>query len=107
MFHVPAAFHELDGEPIEQLLVYRRFALRAQIIQHLRQACAEQQLPHAVHEDSCRQRILSIHQPVGEVEARQALTVHRDRFEEVWGLRLDDFAGIIHPVAPRQNADFS
>ena len=37
-FHVPAAFHELHGQPVEQLRMHRPLALRAEILHGLHQA---------------------------------------------------------------------
>ena len=57
VLHVPAVVHELDRQPIQQLLVRRHFAARAHVDQHLRQPDAEVHLPQPVHDHARRERV--------------------------------------------------
>ena len=46
--HVPAVYNELHGQPVKQLGMARKIALRAEIRAGFHQARAEELLPHAV-----------------------------------------------------------
>ena len=101
--HVPAALHELDGQPVQQLLVRRRLALRAEVVQNLRQARAEEHLPQAVDEHAGGERIVRIRHPASQVQAAQPPAVGGQRAHELRHLRLDRLAGIVHPVPTRKD----
>ena len=96
--------HELGGEPVEQLGVRRPFALRAEIVERLGKADAEELPPHAIDEDARGERIARGDQPVGEVEAGGALAAGIELAEERGDGGLDDLARFIHPVAAPQDA---
>ena len=107
MLDVPAAFHELDRQPVEQLLIHGRLALRADVVEDFRNPGSKKHLPQAVHEYTRRQRIVATGHPIREIEPRQPLAVRLRRIEKMRRLWLDDFSGIIHPIAARQNAHFA
>ena len=96
--------HEFGGQPVEQFGMRRPFALRAEIVEHLRKSRAEELAPEAVHGDARGQRILRTHQPV----ARSSRVARRPPVSSLprkpGTARLHDLAGIVHPVAARQNA---
>ena len=96
--------HELGREPVEQLGVRRPFALRAEIVEHLRQPGPEELAPRAVDERARGERIVARHQPVREIEPRRALALRVERAEESRNRRLDDRRRLVHPVAARQDA---
>jgi hypothetical protein len=61
---VPAAVHELAGQPVEQRGIHRRLALRAEIVEHLAEAGAEELLPQAVHHGAGGERIFFGDEPL-------------------------------------------
>ena len=106
MLNIPAAVHEFGRQPVQQFLVDRRFTLGADIVEDLRNSGPEKQLPKPVDEHACGQRVFAIGEPVAQIKPGEALAPHRNLLKEVRGPRLNDLAGSIHPVAPRQHADF-
>ena len=56
---VELGMHELGREPVEQLGVRRPFALRSEIVEHLRQPGAEELAPGAIDERARGQRIVA------------------------------------------------
>ena len=81
LFQAPAAFHELDCQPIEQLGVRRRFALHAEILTGGHQTRAEIGLPDAIDDSSRRRRRTPIDQPAGEGQTIVGI-VRRQRVQE-------------------------
>ena len=98
MFHVPAAFHELDREPVEQLGMGGPFTLITQVVEDIGEACAEEQIPQSIHLHACGEGILWTGDPVCEVEAVGAFSLI-DLSEECRNSGLHDFAAGVHPVA--------
>ena len=99
MLQVPLGFHEFNGQPIEQRLVGRKFALGSEVARVLAQRDAEELRPKAVHDDAGGERVLAGDEPLGEVEAvGHAAFVLRLR-EVVGQGRLYDFTRLVHPVA--------
>ena len=74
----PAPVDELGGQPVEQLGMARRRALRAEVLVGLDEPPAEVRLPEPVDRDPGRQRVLRVDQPAGQVEPVGRL-VRRDR----------------------------
>ena len=64
VLHVPAALHEFDGQPVQQLGIRRRLALRSEVVQDLGNSRPEEELPQSIHEDPRGQRVVAIHEPV-------------------------------------------
>ena len=64
VLHVPTAVHEFDSQPIQQLGIRRRLALRPEVVQNLGDPRPEKELPQSIHEDPRGQRVLSIHEPI-------------------------------------------
>ena len=67
--HAPAIAHEFRGQPIQQLRVGGRRALRSEIFAGLHNAAAEQLLPVAIHRDARGERVVVGYQPVGQAQA--------------------------------------
>jgi len=44
-FHAPVAIHELDGQPVQQILVRRHFALEPEILNGANDPTAEEGRP--------------------------------------------------------------
>ena len=65
----PAAVHEFDGQPIEQLRMGRRLALDAEILDRADDAAAEQLGPQAIDVNPCRQGVVAVDQPAGQNQA--------------------------------------
>ena len=55
--HVPPRADELSGQPVEQLRMRGRLALRAEVLHGLDETGAEIHLPEPVGGDACRQRV--------------------------------------------------
>ena len=55
---------ELLGEPVEQLRMRRQRALDAEVVQRFDDPLAEADLPHPIHEDAGRQRVVRRDDPV-------------------------------------------
>ena len=70
MLHAVAAGHEFVGQIIQQLRMRGALAHAAKIIGRGHDAAAEVILPDAVHHHARRQRILRIHDPLGQRLAR-------------------------------------
>ena len=105
VLHVPAAVHELAGQPIEQRGVHRRLALGAEIVQHPAQARAEELLPQPVHHRARRERVLSRRRATRARSRRVSSRPSTLGCGKKVGQRgLHHFAAFIHPVAARQNA---
>ncbi len=77
----PAAIHQLDGEPVEELGVRGRLALRPEVLAGLDQAASEELLPQAVDVHPRHQRVVAIDEPAGQAEAigRQRVLHRRQR----------------------------
>ena len=109
MLHVPTAGDELAREPVQQRGVHGRFALRAHVVEHLRETHAEELSPQPVHEDARGERVFLRDNPLGQVEAGQrriGLRVLLQRHGQESGQRgLHRRAALVHPVAARQDAD--
>ena len=68
--HRPTGFHELDGQPVKQLGMGRRLALRAEVTQRSRQCRAPPQLsPPAIDGHSCGKGVISGRQPSSQTPA--------------------------------------
>jgi hypothetical protein len=67
--HIPAALHEIDGEPVEQLGMRGALALQAEIIRRAHQTGTEEHLPHMIHEHAGRERVLLRRDPLREADA--------------------------------------
>ena len=91
-WRVELRMHELRRQPVEQLGMRRPLALRAEIVERLRQPGAEELAPRAVDEHARGQRIVARDQPVRQIEARRALAPGVERAEEARNRRLDDRA---------------
>ena len=61
---------ELRCQPVEQFRMRRLLALRAEIFRCPHQAAPEELLPHAIHSDARRQRILGSGQPLRADDSR-------------------------------------
>ena len=72
---------ELDGQPVEQLGVRRRLALRAEVLAGRDEAGAEVGLPDAVDERARGRRRLRIDEPPRERQARRR-RVRRQRVQD-------------------------
>ena len=106
MLHVPAAVHELDGEPIQQRLVGRHFALAADVDERLRQADAEVPLPQPIDDDAGRERIVAADEPAGQIETIGPPAVDVERRQEVRASPAATiFARVVHPVAARRGCE--
>ena len=92
MLDIPAAIDELGGQPVQQLRVRRRGALRAEVLHGRDDAPSEDHLPEAVHGHPRRERMRRIRQPAGQAEAvvGQALGERRQRAGQAG---LDTVAG--------------
>ena len=65
---VPAVFHELNCQPVEQVGVAGQFPLRAKVGAGPDQAGAKELLPETIDCDACGERMFSVDQPVREVQ---------------------------------------
>ena len=66
LLETPSIFHEPLREPVEQLGVRGLLAERAEVARIHREAVAEVELPHAVHDDARGERILRLGEPACE-----------------------------------------
>src|SRR6185437_15914719 len=67
--HVPSGFAELDGQPVEQLLVNRDIALHAEVLARLDETDAEERLPGAIDGDPRGVWVFGGDQPAGQAQA--------------------------------------
>ena len=105
VLEVPTAVHELDGKPVEQFGVDRPLALRAEVVHHRGNSRAEKLLPQPVHDRARRERVVTRHQPLRQIQARQSSPLRvGDLRQKMRRRRLHDFAAFILPVATRQHA---
>ncbi len=106
VLHVPAGVAELAGKPVKEGGVGRGLALRAEVVEDLGKAGAEELLPEAVHDDAGGEGVFRGEEPVGKVET----------VELSWGglvaggegdreRGLHHVAGFDHPVAAWEDAD--
>ena len=72
VLEAPAVVHELDGQPVEQLGMRRRLALRAEVLAGRDDAGAEVRLPDAVDQRSRRGRRPAVDQPARRTSAASA-----------------------------------
>ena len=89
----PFPLDELDGQPVEQFRVGRRFALGAEVLARLDEAAAEEARPEPIHRHAAGQRVVRVDQPAGQAQAvgrlpgRQRVQLRRhaglDRLAEV------------------------
>ena len=64
VLHAPAVIHELDGQPVEQLLIRWAVALASEIVRRGHDAAPEMSLPDAVHHHARGQRIVARRDPL-------------------------------------------
>ena len=69
MFDVPAGLHEFHRQPVEQLPLRRVLRLHTKILRRLHEPDPEKRLPKTIHRDPCRQRMVTIDQPLGQAES--------------------------------------
>ena len=85
----PAALHELDRQPVEQLRVRRRRALTAEVVLGLDNPSAEVLLPHAIDGHARGQRVTRIHQPAGKVKPVGGAGSRHERRQHGWHAGLE------------------
>src|SRR5262245_9459090 len=105
MFYAPAAFDELNRQPVEQFGMRRRFASRAEIFGGRYQPLAEILLPDAVNNDAGSQRIVPVHDPFSQAEPIRR-RVFRERMQRGGNARADRVAGAL-PIAAFEDARLS
>ncbi len=66
--HIPAASNELARQPIQQLRMRRRRALRTKVLARLDQSDAKELLPDTIDGDASGQRMIGIDQPAGQFQ---------------------------------------
>ena len=94
---VPAALHELHGQPVEQFGMGRRRSLGTEILTGFDDAAAEVDLPDLINPHPRRQRIVSADQPCPQTEPI-LWTAGRERAQERGHMGLD-FLTLLRPVA--------
>ena len=104
VFDIPSAVDELDGQPVEQFGMVRRFALCSEIFEAARQTSPVEQLPQPVDEDARGERVVARGQPVREVQPSRSAPRH-ELFENHRHARFDDLTAVIHPVTASQHAN--
>src|SRR6516162_1948786 len=67
--YVPAAFDEVNRQPVEQLWMRRRFAADAPVFRRLDEAQAEDLPPVAINRHASSQWVLRAHHPFSEIQA--------------------------------------
>lgn len=67
VLEVPVGFHELDGEPVEELGVGGAGAHDAEILGGFDESAAEEIIPHAVDGDAGGEGVFLADQPLGEL----------------------------------------
>lgn len=84
MCHVPAAFAELDGAPVEEFRVRRGLTHDAEFLRAVLDADAEEFLPHAIDGHARGERVGGVDEPFGEAEAvlRRVLRHRMQRGED-------------------------
>src|SRR5262249_56788393 len=95
----PPVFDELDRQVVEQLRVNRRLALPSEVVQALRQADAEEQVPEAIDKHASGESAgpgLRVSEPVGQVEPGGP-PVATDLAEELPDRRLHALPPPLHP----------
>ncbi len=65
----PAVLHEPEGELVEQLRMRRHLTGRAKVVRRSHETRAKEPVPDPVGVNACRQRVLLVNQPVGELAA--------------------------------------
>ena len=68
VFHIPAAFAEFHGQPIQQLRMRGRIALTTEIFTRANDTGAKNRLPKQIRDDPRHQRVLRVRQPAREPE---------------------------------------
>ncbi len=68
VFLAPAAFSELDCEPVEQVAVEGSFTLNTKVFGCFDESGTEQGLPDAVDLDARGERVVGLEKPAGEAE---------------------------------------
>ncbi len=102
VLHVPAALHELDRQPVEQVRMAGPGTLVAQVVEYLREAAAKIQVPQPVDEDPGGQRIVRLDQPLRQVHAICPPRLF-NRAQEGGDGGLHLRPRIVHPVAAREH----
>ena len=97
-FDIPFYTHELCRQPVEQFLVRRRFALRAEILRRFHNPDSEVLLPNSIDRDPGRQRIVCIDQPARQRQSVQRRAL-RQRMKHRRSRGCDDFAFAQKPAA--------
>ena len=107
VFDVPTGVAKFGGEPVEELGVGREFSLGAEVIDGGAECGVEEERPEAVHDGAGGDGVFFGSEPVGEVEAGEALGLGAFEAgrEEGGGGGEDDGAGFVLPVAPGEDTD--
>lgn len=69
VFDIPLLVEEFEGEIVEQFGMGWEIALRAEFFGGADQADAEEGLPKSIGEDSVSERVIGLHEPLGEIES--------------------------------------
>ena len=88
VLHAPVVFHELDGEPIEELRMGWAGTLVAEVLGSFEQSGAEVGLPDPVDESAGGGRGVGSDEPFRKGEARVGITL-REGIEEGRNVRFD------------------
>ena len=81
VLEVPAAVHQLGGEPVEQFGMKRQVALAAKLLAAAHDAGAEEAFPQAIHGHAGGERVVAAHEPLRHREAVLRLLC-RQRMED-------------------------
>ena len=92
--HIPARFAELHRQPVEQFLIRRTLALRAEILRRFHQPGAENFLPETIHRHARRERIFRRDEPAREAEP-VLRSIRRHRVQRTESRGRDRFAHLV------------
>ena len=68
MFHVPAGFHELNGEPVQEVRMAGSRGLSPEVLESRDDSVAEQFSPPAVDRHAGREGVVPVDQPLSQCE---------------------------------------
>src|SRR5215468_5766445 len=102
MFYAPAAFDELDRQPVEQFGMGRALTSRAEVFRRRYQSSAEILLPDAIDDDARGQRVVSVDDPFRQAEPVRR-RVFRERVQRGGDARADGVPGSL-PIAAFEDA---
>ena len=79
----PVVVHELHGQRVEQVLVARFVSQGTEVIDRIDEPLPEEMLPHAIHDDACREGVVLAGDPMRQLQSAAAAWIDMRRLRRL------------------------